>query len=60
MSILHGRVAMRSFLSAQVDKVIDYVVNQAEHHKKQSFREEYLNFLRLYNIEYDDRYVLSD
>lgn len=32
----------------------------AEHHKKQSFRDEYLEFLRLYEIEYNENYVFSD
>ena len=55
-----GGYAVFSVSQSQVDKVVDYVANQAEHHKKQSFRDEYLTFLRLYNVEYDDRYVLSD
>ena len=49
-----------SVSQSQVENVINYIGNQAEHHKKQSFRDEYLAFLRLYNIEYDERYVLSD
>ena len=52
--------AVFSVSQSQIDKVVDYVANQAEHHKKQSFRDEYLTFLRLYNVEYDDKYVLSD
>ena len=49
-----------SVSQSQVDTVIRYINNQAEHHKKQSFKDEYLEFLRLYKIEYDERYVLSD
>lgn len=52
--------AVFSISQSQINKVIDYVANQAEHHKKQSFREEYLAFLQLYKIEYDDKYVLTD
>ena len=52
--------AVFSISQSQINKVIDYMANQAEHHKKQSFREEYLAFLQLYNIEYDDKYVLTD
>jgi REP element-mobilizing transposase RayT len=37
-----------------VDK---YIENQAEHHKRVTFQEEYRRFLREYNIEYDERYV---
>jgi hypothetical protein len=33
------------------------IQNQAEHHKKVTFEEEYRKFLKLYNIEYDERYV---
>ena len=49
-----------SVSQSQVDTVINYINNQAEHHKRQSFKDEYLEFLRLYKIEYDERYVLSD
>ena len=38
----------------------EYIKNQMEHHKRVSFREEYLQFLQLYNIEYDERYVFTD
>ena len=39
------------------DQVVAYIQNQAEHHKKITFQEEYRRFLNLYNIEYDERYV---
>ena len=55
-----GGYAALSVSQSHVDAVIDYIRNQAEHHKKQSFRDEYLQFLRLYKIDYDERYVLSD
>ncbi len=37
-----------------------YVANQAEHHKKMSFREEYIKFLKLYNVDYDEHYIFSE
>jgi len=55
-----GVYGVFSVSQSQVDTVIAYIRNQVEHHKKQSFRDEYLEFLRLYKIEYDERYVLSD
>ena len=55
-----GGYAAFSVSQSQVDTVINYIANQKEHHKKQSFREEYLQFLELYRIEYDEKYVLSD
>ena len=43
-----------------VDRTISYIQGQEEHHKTQTFTDEYLKFLQLYNIQYDERYVLSD
>ncbi len=55
-----GGYAAFSVSQSQVDAVVAYIRNQVEHHKKKTFRDEYLEFLRLYKIEYDERYVLSD
>lgn len=49
-----------SVSQSQVDTVMRYIENQREHHRKQSFQEEYLEFLRLHNIEFDEKYVFSD
>lgn len=40
-----------------VDKVIEYISNQHEHHRKKTFKEEYWNMLLQYKVEYDERYV---
>jgi len=37
--------------------VLEYVANQAEHHRTRSFQEEYRGFLRKYGVEFDERYV---
>lgn len=42
---------------AQIDVVVRYIENQAEHHKKKTFEEEYVAFLKKYNAEYDERYL---
>ncbi len=42
---------------SQIDKLTRYIQSQHEHHKKVTFQDEYRNFLKLYNIEYDERYV---
>ena len=55
-----GGYAAFSVSQSVVEKTWQYVLNQAEHHKKVSFRDEYIHFLKLYNIEYDEKYVLSD
>ncbi len=41
-------------------KTKQYIANQEEHHKKKSFREEYLLFLKEYGIDYNDQYLWSD
>jgi len=41
----------------QVDRVIKYIANQKEHHRKKSFKEEYTATLKEYQVEYDERYV---
>ena len=42
---------------AQVDRVIAYIENQHEHHRKKDFQNEYRSYLKKYNVEYDERYV---
>ena len=42
---------------AEVDRVIAYIENQKEHHKKKTFQDEYRAFLKKYNVDYDERYV---
>ena len=37
-----------------------YIENQEEHHRRQSFKDEYITFLNKHNIEYDRRYVFDD
>lgn len=52
--------AVFSVSQSVVDATVKYIDNQYEHHKKVSFKDEYLSFLKLYNIEYDERYVFAD
>jgi len=44
----------------QIDGVVKYILNQKEHHAKRTFREEYLEILKDYNIEYDERYIFQE
>jgi hypothetical protein len=46
-----------SVAPSRVDRVKTYISNQEEHHKEKSFKEEYLQFLKAYDIKYDERYV---
>ena len=42
---------------AEIDVVVRYIENQTEHHKKKTFQDEYIAFLKKYNAEYDERYL---
>ncbi len=42
---------------AQVERTKQYIHGQEEHHRKISFEEEFLQFLKTHGIEYDPRYV---
>jgi putative transposase len=42
---------------SNIDQVKTYLANQEEHHRKQTFQEEFLEFLRRHNIEWDERYI---
>ncbi len=49
-----------SYSHSQIDQVAKYIMNQEQHHKKITFREEYLALLKKFNIHYDERYILRD
>ena len=49
-----------SYGQSQVDRVYKYILNQETHHKKQTFREEYLEFLKSFKVEYDERYIYQE
>jgi len=46
-----------SVSQSNVDAVRTYIQNQAKHHAKQSFQDEFREWLRRYKIEWDERYV---
>ena len=46
-----------SVSQSTVEQVVKYIKNQQEHHKKISFQEEYISFLKAYGIYYDEKYV---
>jgi hypothetical protein len=49
-----------SYGQSQVDGVCRYIQNQEAHYKKQTFRNEYLNFLRKFKVEYDEQYIFQE
>jgi putative transposase len=49
-----------SYSKSQVNKVIDYIKNQETHHKKKSFRDEYLDYLQKFEVDYDEKYIFKE
>ncbi len=49
-----------SYSHSQIDAVVKYLMKQEKHHKKKTFREEYVEFLEQFNVLYDERYILKD
>ena len=49
-----------SYEHSRIDAVAKYINNQEEHHRRKSFREEYLEILNHFNVSYDERYVLEE
>lgn len=49
-----------SYSKSQVPNVIiNYIHTQKEHHRKLTFREEYVAFLEKFGVEYDERYIFK-
>jgi putative transposase len=48
-----------SYAHSQLDAVIRYIQNQQEHHRRTTFQEEYLEFLKRFNVPHDERYTFQ-
>ena len=49
-----------SYSRSQLDKVVKYIENQEEHHKKRTFREEYIEMLKKFKVKFDDKYIFEE
>ncbi len=48
-----------SYGHSQIDRVVKYIQSQEFRHKRKTFREEYLEFLKKFEIEYDEKYLFE-
>ncbi len=48
-----------SYSHSQIGDVISYIRNQQEHHRKKTFREEYLDFIKRFDIPHDSKYLFD-
>lgn len=49
-----------SYSHSQISRVIKYIQNQEVHHKTSTFKEEYVSFLKAFEINYNENYLFSD
>ncbi len=43
--------------TSNLPQVVAYIQNQREHHRRKTFQEEYVEFLRASGVDYDERYL---
>ncbi|EAZ81615.1 IS200/IS605 family transposase [Algoriphagus machipongonensis] len=48
-----------SYTQSSLPNIISYIENQKKHHQKKSFREEYISFLKHYEIKFKDEYLFE-
>ena len=48
-----------SYSHSQIDRVVRYIMNQEKHHAKKAFRDEYLEFLRKFDVPFDEQYLFD-
>ncbi len=49
-----------SYSKSHEQNVIRYIQNQEAHHKKEGMRQEFIRFLKAFEIDYDERYIFHD
>lgn len=49
-----------SYSKSEINSVIKYIQNQEEHHTTKSFQEEYLQILKDFDVEFDERYIFKE
>ena len=48
-----------SYSRSQLGTVIRYIENQQQHHAKKTFREEYVELLEKFGVDYDAKYIFK-
>ena len=49
-----------SYSHSHIDTVVKYIQNQQQHHKRKTFRQEYIEFLDKLDVPYDERYIFKE
>ena len=63
--LVHGAFKLQegygafSYSHSHIEKVYEYILHQEEQHKKKTFKEEYLDFLNKFAVDYDEKYLFE-
>jgi putative transposase len=49
-----------SYAKSQINNVVRYIINQQEHHRKETFKEEYVKILEAFEVDYEEKYVFDE
>ena len=48
-----------SYAHSQIENVYNYIANQEQHHNQVTFKDEYLDFLKTFDIDYDEKFLFD-
>jgi REP element-mobilizing transposase RayT len=48
-----------SYSKSEVPAIIQYIINQTDHHKRKTFSEEYYDILKEFEVDFDNRYIFK-
>ena len=48
-----------SYSKSQTMNVVNYILNQPEHHKKKTFKTEYIEFLQKFEVAFEEKYLFE-
>jgi REP element-mobilizing transposase RayT len=49
-----------SYAKSQIDSVVKYIINQENHHKKKTFKNEYLEMLKAFDVKYNEQFIFKE
>jgi putative transposase len=49
-----------TYSKSQLDNVANYIINQEEHHRKKTFRDEYREFLNSFGVDWNENYIFKE
>lgn len=48
-----------SYSHSHIDNVVKYILNQEQHHRKRTFRQEYVDFLQKFEVPFEESFLFD-